>query len=107
MRLNNILDEVNTDYTPLTRDSEGNLHGGFGTIFVSESSVARLTNNCICNGNNCLCSGNNCDCKSGTQGGSPTNNCDCLKSTGLYSPFENNCDCGTTESRNTQLVALF
>jgi hypothetical protein len=105
MRINSILDEVNTDFTPLTRDSEGNLRGGFGTIFVSPA-VARLANNCMCNRNNC-------DCLL-TPATHPNNNCDCSKIDGDYTPVSNNCNCDgtptvttTTAKAATALVALF
>lgn len=63
MKKNRLSDVVKSDYTELSKDSQGILRGGFGSIELPEGDGTNTVNNCECNGNNCMCNGNNnCDC---------------------------------------------
>ncbi len=91
MKLNNILEEVRTDYTPLTRDAEGNLRGGFGTIYSTVSGDSTV--------NNCACGSNNCNCMTG-QRATPVNNCTCPGNSGSFNASKDNCGCETVSTSN-------
>lgn len=90
MRLRSQLtDLVKSDYVALTKNAEGHLLGGFGSINLG-SSIMPLADN------NCLCSSNNCDCPTRPQT-RPMDNCNCPNSSGDYTPQANgnNCECKT------------
>lgn len=64
MKKNRLSDVVKSDYTELSKDSQGILRGGFGSIKLPNSNGTNGVNNCMCPPpNNCMCNGNNnCDC---------------------------------------------
>lgn len=64
MRTNRLSDVVKSDYTELSKDSQGILRGGFGSIELPGSDGTNWVNNCECPPpNNCMCNGNNnCNC---------------------------------------------
>ncbi len=92
MKLTRLLSEdVRSNYTPLSRDSEGLLVGGFGSISLSGTAGTFAINNCVCNGTN------NCSCPEvDMMTSNPTNNCNCpkdKKAEAIYSASLNNCEC--------------
>lgn len=77
MKREKLLSEiVQSNYTELSRDAQGLLKGGFGSVSVSQMLDDFVQNNCACNSNNCNCSNRGC------QG--VNNNCACAG---------NNCNC--------------
>ena len=92
MKLTRLLSEdVRSNYTPLSRDSEGLLVGGFGSISLGGTTGTFALNDCACNGRN------NCSCREITvMISNPTNNCTCpkdKKAEAVYSASLNNCEC--------------
>jgi hypothetical protein len=121
MRLGTSILERCPDYEPLTRDSEGRLHGGFGTI--NPGATAPVDNNCDCavetpvKGNNCKCRSpkdeslqNNCKCQGAAKAKAPDNNCNCDADPDMTSPYAprlNNCDCKKSLGKPAQLPSLY
>lgn len=112
MKLKSILsNQVKSDYVALTKDAEGHLLGGFGTIDVGSAIMPLADNNCVCTDNNCDCPGrpqtrptNNCGCPNGSGDFTPKsggNNCECKS--GVYS---DNCSCPnpTSPASNSGLL---
>lgn len=107
----NLIAEVKNDFVPLSRDAEGQLKGGFGSLVIASSDV-EVTDNC-------LCSGNNCSCLQGDQKASMKNNCSCANGAGIFTPGigydncacysgkkPNNCDCNIDTQSNNASNAL-
>ena len=107
----NLIAEVKNDFVPLSRDAEGQLKGGFGSLVIASSDVEAA--------NNCLCSDNNCSCLEGHQQPSMKNNCSCADGTGIFKPGPtynncvcysgkkpNNCDCNINTQSNNASNAL-
>lgn len=83
MKREKLLSEiVHSNYTELSRDAQGHLKGGFGSVQVIHLTGVNAQNNCKCNGNNCNCP---------TEETGVYNNCECNG---------NNCNCTTTSSQS-------
>lgn len=87
----NLIAEVKNDFVPLSRDAEGQLKGGFGSVTFSGGISPQADNNCYCGEmNNCSCPFNPAT--------KQRNNCNCpydKKADSVYTPSLNNCECNS------------
>ncbi len=87
----NLIEEVKNDFVPLSRDAEGQLKGGFGSVTFSGGMSPQADNNCYCGASdNC-----NCPYYAATK---PRNNCNCpndKSADSAFTPSQNNCECNS------------
>lgn len=88
----NLIEEVKNDFVPLSRDAEGQLKGGFGSLDVASANGINVVNNCLCGENNCSCPEQ--------QRPTARNNCNCPYIRQDDDVYGNNCDCGKTQKNN-------
>lgn len=82
----NLIAEVKNDFVPLSRDAEGLLKGGFGSLDVASVNGINVLNNCLCQDNNCHCPTQ--------QRATVQNNCSCPYVRSEDDVLGNNCTCG-------------
>ncbi len=114
MKLSTLLsDEVRSTFVPLSKDAEGLLQGGFGSLTISAELTETVSNNCLCGtSDNCSCPSyqqtkprNNCSCPSDESAFAPAtngNNCTCA-----HGNLINNCSCKTsTTAKSNGLISV-